>query len=62
MNKKTSRIIAAVMLATAVVFLIFAFTHPEGSFPWSNKVTYTLYGIYVAVMVILFIAPFKKTK
>jgi transposase-like protein len=59
-TKKVSRIIATAMLILAVAFLGYALNHPEGAFPWSNTVTFILYGVYVAVMVILFIAPFKK--
>lgn len=60
MTKKISRIIGIVMLALAVAFVIFAFSHPEMSFPWSNTITYLLYGIYLLAMVVLFIVPFKK--
>lgn len=60
MTKKLSRIIGIVMLALAVAFVIFAFSHPEMSFPWSNTITYLLYGIYLLAMAVLFIAPFKK--
>ena len=38
---------------------IYAVSHPEGSFPWSNWITYLIYGIYLAVTVLLFIAPFS---
>lgn len=60
MTKKTSRIIGIVMLVLAIAFIIFAFSHPEMSFPWSNTITYLLYGVYLIVMVIMFVAPFKK--
>lgn len=62
MNKKLSRLIGIVMLALAIVFLIFAFSHPEMSFPWSNTITYLLYGVYFVAMVVLLVAPFKKNK
>ena len=62
MTKKTSRIIGIVMLVLAITFIIFAFGHPEMSFPWSNTITYLLYGAYFLVMVVMFIAPFKKKK
>lgn len=62
MNKKYSRIIAAIMLIVAVVFICIALNNPQASFPWSNTVTYILYGVYAAAMIVLFIAPFKKTK
>ena len=60
MTKKTSRIIGIVMLVLAIAFIIFAFGHPEMSFPWSNTITYLLYGVYFVVMVVMFVAPFKK--
>ena len=62
MTKKTSRIIGIVMLVLAIAFIIFAFSHPEMSFPWSNTITYLLYGVYFIVMVVMFVAPFKKLK
>lgn len=62
MTKKLSRIIAVIMLITATVFVVFALTHPQASFPWSNGATYTLYGMYVIAMLFLFIAPFKNKK
>lgn len=60
--KKQSRIAAAAMLLLAIGFFVFAITHPTASFPWSNTITYTLYGVYLSVMTVLFIAPFKNRK
>lgn len=60
MNKKISRIIGIIMLLIAVIFLIFAFNNPQMSFPWSNSITYLIYGLYIIIMIIFFIAPFKK--
>ena len=60
MTKKTSRIIGIVILVLALTFIIFAFNHPEMSFPWSNTISYLLYGVYAIVTVILLIAPTKK--
>lgn len=60
MKKRNSRIIAAVMLIIAVVFFVFALNNPQATFPWSNTITYILYGIYAIVMIVLFIAPFKE--
>ena len=59
MSKKVSRGIAGFMLVLAVVFFIYAVSHPEGSFPWSNWITYLIYGIYLAVTVLL--AVFLQT-
>lgn len=60
MNKKVSRCIALVMLIVFLLFLVFALTHPEASFPWENTISYTLYGVYLVLMIVLFIAPFKN--
>lgn len=60
MKKKISRIIAAVMLIVAVVFIVFAFNHPELSFPWNNTVSYIIYASYIIVTIILLIAPFSE--
>lgn len=60
LSRKTSRIIASAMLVLALAFLAFAFTHPEAGFPWSNSVTYFIYAVYGAVMVLLFAAPRRK--
>ena len=60
MTKKKSRLIAPVMLIAAAAFFIYALHHPEASFPWSNAVTYILYGLYLIVMLVMAAAPFKK--
>lgn len=60
MNKKTSRIIGLIMVVIAIAFVVFALNHPEMSFPWSNTITWVLYGVYAIVTVILLIAPTKK--
>ena len=62
MTKKISRIISAVMLAAAVLFFLYALNHPEVSFPWGNAITYTLYGVYLLVMVVLAVAPFERKR
>ena len=60
MKKNVSRIIVLVMAIIAIAFVVFALNHPEMSFPWSNTVTWVLYGLYTIVMVVLLIAPTKK--
>jgi uncharacterized membrane protein len=60
MKKSTSRIVGLVMLIIAVAFIAFALNHPEMSFPWNNTITWLLYGLYVLVTVVLFIAPKMK--
>ena len=60
MKKSTSRIVGLVMLIIAVAFIVFALNHPEMSFPWNNTITWLLYGLYVIVIVVLFIAHKMK--
>lgn len=60
MNKKISRIVGLVMVIIAIVFVVFALNHPEMSFPWSNTVTWVLYGLYALVTAVFLIAPTKK--
>ncbi|MGM9979019.1 MAG: hypothetical protein ACI33J_09495 [Clostridium sp.] len=60
MNKKISRIIGMIMLVVAIIFLVFALNNPQASWSWNNTITYTLYIIYLVVMIFLLIAPFKK--
>ena len=62
MAKKYSRIIAVIMLVIAIVFIFIALNNPQASFPWSHEITYILYGVYVCLMIVLFIAPFKRKK
>ena len=54
------RLISVVMLIAGMVFTIYALGHPELSFPWSNAVTFTIYAIYIVVMVFLFIFTGQK--
>ena len=58
--KVNTKIIGLVMVFISIVFVVFALNHPEMSFPWSNKITFTLYGLYALVTVVLFIVPRKK--
>ena len=60
MTKKISRIIGSIMLVIAIAFVVFALNHPEMSFPWSNTITWVLYGLYTLVTAVLLIAPAKK--
>ena len=60
MNKSISRIIGVIMLIVAFVFIMFALNHPEKSFPWSNTITWLLYGVHFLVTVVLLIAPKMK--
>ena len=62
MKKSISRIIGLTMLIIAIVFIMFALNHPEKSFPWSNTITWLLYGVYFLVTVVLLIAPKMKKR
>lgn len=46
--------VGILMLAAAAGFVLFALNHPEMSFVWPNSVTYTIYLIYFAVMLVMF--------
>ena len=50
--------IATIMLIVAVVFVIYAFGHPEFSFLIPLYAVKIFYTIYVGAMVILFILSF----
>ena len=60
MKKNISRIIGLVMTVIAIAFVVFALNHPEMSFPWSNTVTWVLYGLYAVVTAVFLIAPIMK--
>ncbi|MEG1593719.1 MAG: hypothetical protein RR350_04855 [Oscillibacter sp.] len=38
--------IGSAMMLIAVIFILYAVTHPQASFPWSNAVTYAIYAGY----------------
>lgn len=59
MNKKISKIIGMIMLVVAIIFLVFALNNPQASWNWNNTITYTLYIIYLVVMIFLLIEPLK---
>lgn len=60
MKKYTLRIIGIIMVIIAIIFVAFALNHPELSFPWSNTITFAIYGTYALVTVTLLVAPTKK--
>ena len=55
-----SRVIASIMLIAAIVFVSYAFSHPEMSFPWNNAVTFILYTAYIVTMTFLFVYKGEK--
>lgn len=46
-KRKAYLITGIVLLVIAVAFVLFAFNHPEMSFPWGSRVTYLFYGAYL---------------
>ena len=62
LSRKTCRITAFLMLMIAAVFFVFAVTHPTASFPWSNTITYSMYAVYLLIMLLLFAAPHRRGK
>lgn len=58
--KKRFFIPACVLVVAAVGFVIYAVGHPEMSFPWSVRITHILYGLYVDVVILLFVLAFWK--
>ncbi len=59
-NKKSFYIPGGVLCLIAAVFIAFALTHPELSFPWPNWVSYTLYAMYAVYTVLVFCMPKLK--
>ena len=47
MKKSTSLIIGAALVAIAVCFVGYAAGHPEASLPWSTRITFMIYGVYI---------------
>lgn len=62
MNKKIYRIVAIIMFLFLIGFILFAFNHPELSFPWQNSISYILYVLYIAVMIVFFVIDFINNK
>ena len=60
MSKKMSRVIACLMLAIGTIFIVVALMNPQLSWPWSNTISFIIYFTYIVLMILLFVAPFKK--
>ena len=52
------------MLGFAIIFVLFAFNHPEMSFDFPNEISYFIYSAYLILMVIFFILSiiFRKNR
>lgn len=60
-------LLAILLTAVAVLFVAFAFNHPELSFPFSMRLTMIIYAVYVSVTVLLYVLAillkkFEKSK
>jgi len=53
--KKIFRFIGLFLVAAAVIFIIYAFNHPEAASPFPAKLTGPIYGAYAAVVVLMFL-------
>ena len=64
MKSKTSVIIGTAMFLIAGIFVAFAMQHPELSFPWSQRITFMLYGAYIWLVFrfIIDIPVFRKNR
>ena len=63
MKKSTSLIIGGILVAIAVCFLGYAAGHPEVFFPWSNRITFMVYGAYVWLLLKFLVdIPFLSSK
>ena len=63
MKRKTSLAIGAVLTAIAVCFASYAAGHPEASFPWGNRITFMIYGVYIWLLLKFLVdIPFLSSK
>ena len=60
--KKRFFIPACVLAAVAIGFVVYAMGHSELSFPWSTQFTHIFYGVYVDVVMLLFVLAFWKKR
>ena len=64
MKRKKSLVLGMILVFSGLCFAIFAATHPEASFPWGNRITYMLYGMYLWLLFkfLLDILLFKRIR
>ena len=63
MKRKTSLAIGAVLTVIAVCFASYAAGHPEASFPWGNRTTFMIYGVYIWLLLKFLVdIPFLSNK
>ncbi|WDV45150.1 hypothetical protein PV797_16735 [Clostridiaceae bacterium M8S5] len=63
MNKsKLFLVIGSLMVIVMIVFVGYAFRHPEMSFGIGIEATYTIYTIYILIMIVMFVLSAKLKK
>ena len=63
MKRSTSLMIGGILAAIAVCFVGYAAGHPEASFPWSNRITFMIYGAYIWLLLKFLVdVPFLSKK
>ena len=64
MKRKKSLVLGMILVFSGLCFAIFAAMHPEASFPWGNRITYMLYGMYLWLLFkfLLDIPLFKRIR
>lgn len=63
MKRKTSLLIGTGLLTIGVCFLVYAANHPEAYFPWSNRITFMIYGVYIWLLLKFLVdIPFLSNK
>ncbi|MBE6008821.1 MAG: hypothetical protein E7235_06445 [Lachnospiraceae bacterium] len=55
-------LIAILLTVIAIAFVAFAFSHPELGFPVSIRTTLIIYGVYIAVTVLLYVIAIMLKK
>ena len=46
------------MLIVAILFVCYAFNHPEASFRWDLNITFMIYIVYLIILVLMFLLAF----
>lgn len=52
----------AVLVIAALVFVVYAISNPQLSFPWGNTITYTIYAAYIILTIAMFVLAVKNRR
>ena len=55
-------VMGIIMLIFAIGFVIYALNNPQASFPWNNIITYSIFAVYIIVMIVSFILSIALPK